>query len=127
MIGSTDFGIAGVDSPSGSMRDLDRIARTIDRRLILLALGAPASTLKGIPSFGLDGRSWIDESTVEITILLASKVMLSKTLIEELGLLIQGESTIVGARLVVARIGIDRLLDLGEIDIIRRVIPSTGS
>ena len=127
VIGSADFESAVVDSPSGSMRDLDRIARTIDRQLILLTLGAPVSALNGIPTLGLDGRPWIDDSTVEVTILLASDVMLSKTMIGELGLLIQGESTIAGAGLLVARIDIDRLLDLGEIDLIRRVIPSSGS
>lgn len=115
------------EPPVPSDRDLDRIARTIDRRLLLLALGAAAEDVKGIPTRGLDGRPWIDESTVEVTILFSSDGRLAPSTIALLGLSIQGESVVADSGLMVARIRIDRLLDLGEVERILRVVPTTGS
>lgn len=121
------FDAAIGEPPVPSDRDLDRIARTIDRRLLLLALGAASEDVNGIPTRGLDGRPWINESTVEVTILFSSDGSLAPSTIESLGLSIQGESVVADSRLVVARIRIDRLLDLGEVEGILRVVPTTGS
>jgi hypothetical protein len=124
---SESFDAAIGEPPVPSDRDLDRIARTIGRRLLLLALGAASEDVNGIPTRGLDGRPWINESTVEVTILFSSDGSLAPSTIESLGLSIQGESVVADSRLVVARIRIDRLLDLGEVEGILRVVPTTGS
>ena len=57
-------------SESVPVRDFDRIARIIDRRLIMLVLGVSADEIKELPLRGLDGRPWIVGSTIEVTLLL---------------------------------------------------------
>ncbi|MBQ72708.1 MAG: hypothetical protein CMJ67_07350 [Planctomycetaceae bacterium] len=112
---------------SQPVRDFNRIARTIDRRLLMLFLGTKASDIKGIPVRGLDGRPWIDGSTIEVTILLEKDASLSPEVIKDLGISIEGRSMVGGATLIVARIDLNRILDLGETTGIRRVVPTTGS
>ena len=109
------------------VRDFNRIARTIDRRLLMLILGVRTDDIEGIPTKGLDGRPWIDGSTIEVTILLDKDASLSLKTIEDLGLVIEGRSMVGGSALIVGRIDLDRILDLGETGGIRRVVPATGS
>ena len=109
------------------VRDFNRIARTIDRRLLMLVLGVRADDIKGIPARGLDGRPWIDGSTIEVTILLEKDASLSPEVIKDLGISIEGRSVVGGATLIVARIAVDRVLDLGETVGVRRVVPASGS
>ena len=109
------------------VRDFNRIARTIDRRLLMLFLGIKAGDITGIPVRGLDGRPWRDGSTIEVTILLEKDASLSAAVIKDLGMAIEGRSMVGGATLIVARIDLDRILDLGETVGIRRVVPTTGS
>lgn len=109
------------------IRDFNRIARIIDRRLLMLVLGVRADDIKGIPARGLDGRPWIDGSTIEVTILFEKNASISPEVIKELGISIEGRSVVGGATLIVARIDLDRILDLGGITGIRRVVPTTGS
>ena len=93
----------------------------------MLFLGTKASDIKGIPVRGQDGRPWIDGSTIEVTILLEKDASLSSEVIKDLGMAIEGRSMVGGATLIVARINLDRILDLGETLGIRRVVPTTGS
>ena len=114
-------------SESVPVRDFDRIARTIDRRLIMLVLGVSADEIKELPLRGLDGRPWIDGSTIEVTLLLEKNASLTPEVVRDLGMSIEGRSVVGGAALIVARIDLDRILDLGETTGIRRVVPTTGS
>ena len=122
------LGESRVDTPAATpVRDFDRIARTIDRRLLMLVLGVGAEDIKGIPGRGLDGRPWIDGATIEVTILLEKDASFSPEVIKGLGISIEGRSVVGGSNLIVARIDIARIVDLGETRGVRRVVPTTGS
>jgi len=110
-------------------RDLARLVRTLDRRLLLLGLGATLDEVSGLDGPGLDGRPLVDDGTVEVTMLVkGTDAAAVRVALRRLGVEIEGRSS-AGIRdlmIVVARVRTDRLLDLGELPIVRRVVPSVA-
>jgi hypothetical protein len=105
--------------------DLDKIWRTLDRPLLMLALGAQPDEVKGLPLKGLDGKPYVFEATVEVTLLIdrsASSAELRKAL-EAVGFTQQGKAT--SGSVIVGRIAIAKLLDAAELELIRRIVPTS--
>ena len=106
--------------------DLDRIWRTLDRSLLMLALGAKAKDIKGLPKKGIDGKSFVFEGTVEVTVLWDSSCdeAEARKVMAAAGLSIQGASQ--SGSVVVGRIGIAKLLELSQTTCVRRIVPTSA-
>ena len=116
-----------VEEDSGPKRDLAKLMATLDRRLLMLALGAGPSEVPGLPGRGLDGRPLIDDGTVAITMLVNGRDRAAiRVALGRLGVRVEGLASagIGDTMLVVGRVEIDRLLDLGEATLVRRVVPA---
>jgi hypothetical protein len=116
-------------SPPTPTHDLDRLIRTLDRRLLMLALGATIDEVAGLDGRGLDGRPLVDDGVVEVTMLVKGiDAATIRVTLRRLGVKIEGLSSagIGGTMIVIGRVPIDRLLDLGELAIVRRVVPSSA-
>ena len=106
--------------------DLDRISRTLDRSLLLLCLGATPKEIKTLPALGLDGKPFLFEGTVEVTILCDKKMANADSVhkdLERVGLVIQGSAT--RGSIVVGRIPVAKLLDLAQVEFVKRIVPSS--
>lgn len=106
--------------------DLDRIWRTLDRSLLMLALGAKPQEIKALPKKGVDGRSFIFEGTVEVTVLWDSGCDESeaRAAMAAAGLSIQGAAEV--GSIVVGRIDITKLLTLAQTTCVRRIVPTSA-
>ena len=106
--------------------DLDRIWRTLDRSLLMLALGAKPQEIKALPKTGVDGRSFIFEGTVEVTVLWDSGCDESeaRAAMAAAGLSIQGAAE--AGSIVVGRIDIAKLLTLAQTTCVRRLVPTSA-
>ena len=121
-----DLDPAAEEETSRSL-DLQRLVRVLDRPLLFIALGLPVDEVTGVPARGLDGRPWFREDSVEVTILVDDGIDFGGETAKALGIRMEGRSEVAGVELIVARIPIDRIIDLaGQIGI-RRVVPTTGS
>ena len=74
---------------------------------------------------GVDGRPFIDKGTVEITVLWDQSIGGSKArkAMESSGLSIEGSAK--GISVVVGRIAITDLLELAQVEGIRRIVPTS--
>ena len=108
--------------------DLDRIWRTLERSLLMLYLGATPEEIKTLPKKGLDGKPYLNKGTVEVTVLWtadAGKADDVRKALEKAGLAIEGSAS--AGSIVVGRIAVSRLLDLAQVDAVRRIVPTRGS
>ena len=113
-----------VTKPASKL-DLARIWKVLDQSLLMLALGANPDDVKGLPRMGVDGRPFLDKGTVEVTVLWDQSIGGSKArkAMETSGLSIEGSAK--GASLAVGRIAIGDLLELAQVEGIRRITPTT--
>ncbi|MCH2160375.1 MAG: VIT and VWA domain-containing protein [Phycisphaerales bacterium] len=104
--------------------DLDRIWRTLDRSLLLLALGAEPKDIKALPNKGVDGKPFVFEGTVEVTVLWDSSCdeAEARKAMATAGLSIEGEAA--SGSVVVGRIDIAKLLKLAQATCVRRIVPT---
>ncbi|MFM1832766.1 MAG: hypothetical protein RLZZ461_1082, partial [Planctomycetota bacterium] len=127
--GVPDTGVIVTPPTPTRTRDLDRLIRTLDRRLLMIALGATIDEVPGLDGRGLDGRPLVDDGTVAVTMLVTgTEAAAVRVALRRLGVDVEGLSSagIGDTMIVVGRIRIDRLLDLGELRIVRRVVPSVA-
>lgn len=105
--------------------DLDKIWRTLDRSLLLLALGATPEEVPGLPKKGLDGKPFVFEGSVEVTLLFDGSGGSSAALkaLQAAGFTRQGESA--NGSIVVGRVAISDLLALAQVDVARRIVPTS--
>ena len=113
-----------VTKPASKL-DLARIWKVLDQSLLMLALGANPDDVKGLPRMGVDGRPFLDKGTVEVTVLWDQSIGGSKArkAMETSGLSIEGSAK--GASLAVGRIAIGDLLELAQVEGIRRIAPTS--
>ncbi len=131
MVGSADAvveaieEIAAIETPD-RRDDFEGIWRRLDRRLLLLAFGVEPDEVTGLPRTGLNGRPWLIDGTVEISLLVDKPVTEAlRSTLEAVGLRIEGSDPRRG--IIVGRIPIDRLFDLAALESVRRATPSSGA
>ena len=111
--------------PVEPLIDLDKIWRTLDRSLLMLALGATFEEVPGLPKAGLDGKPFVFEGSVEVTILFDGSGTIAEALkaLEAAGFTRQGEAT--SGSIVVGRVAITDLLALAQMEGARRIVPTS--
>ena len=125
MVGSADAVVEAIETPD-RRDDFEGIWRRLDRRLLLLAFGVEPDEVTGLPRTGLNGRPWLIDGTVEISLLVDKPVTEAlRSTLEAVGLRIEGSDPRRG--IIVGRIPIDRLFDLAALESVRRATPSSGA
>jgi hypothetical protein len=92
---------------------------------LMLALGATFEEVPGLPKKGLDGKPFVFEGSVEVTVLLDGSGTTSEALkmLEAAGFTRQGEAT--SGSIVVGRVAIADLLALAQVEGVRRIVPTS--
>ena len=94
----------------------------------MLYLGATPEEIKTLPKKGLDGKPYLNEGTVEVTVLWggdSAKADDVRKALEKAGLAIEGSAT--AGSIVVGRVAVSKLLDLAQVPSVKRIVPTTGS